>query len=189
MKTYQLYHVYNRGNNREDIFKETKNYDFFLQLYQKYLTGLAQLHAYCLMPNHFHLLIGVLDSAVKTPDPYNDGGKLNPITKGFKNFFIAYVKAINKKYGRTGSLFQAKFKKKLIENEYQYLFTTAYIHNNPVKAGLSQRYDDWQYSSYLGLIGRQDELKLARKEVFDTFGGQEQFLSFHEAYEQRMSAY
>ena len=189
MDTYQLYNVYNRGNNREDIFKEAKNYEFFLQLYLKYLGSLAKLHAFCLMPNHFHLLISVLDVGAKSKDPYNDGGKLSPITKGFKNFFIAYVKAINKAYDRTGSLFQAKFKKKLIENEYQYLFTTAYIHYNPVKAGLSHGYDDWQYSSYCSLIEGKDELKLARKEVLETFGGRDEFLAFHEAYEERMSAY
>lgn len=186
METHQLYHIYNRGNNRENIFKERKNYTFFLQLLEKHLNGLANLHAYCLMPNHFHLLIRVLDQSHRPRDPFNDNGRLLPITKGFKNLFIAYVRAINKAYNRTGSLFQAKFKKKLIHDEYQYLYTTAYIHYNPVKAGLSSCYSSWPYSSYRALTQGEEGVGLAQKQVMIAFGGHDRFLAFHEAYAQRM---
>ena len=57
----EIYHIYNRGNNREDIFKEERNYQYFLDRMHHYLDGLITLHAYCLMPNHFHLLAEIGD--------------------------------------------------------------------------------------------------------------------------------
>jgi len=106
MKTGQFYHVYNRGNNRERIFKEEKNYVYFLKRFQDYLSEWVDVYAYCLMPNHFHLL-------VKIPDFPEITTGLTPAEKAFKNFFTSYAKSINKGYGRTGSLFQSNYKKKL----------------------------------------------------------------------------
>ncbi len=58
----EYYHIYNRGNNREDIFLEDKNYFYFLDLFKKYISPLADLYAYCLMKNHFHLLIKIKEA-------------------------------------------------------------------------------------------------------------------------------
>ncbi len=69
MESNELHHVFNRGNNRETIFKEPRNYDFFLEEFQKYLIDKVEVHAYCLMPNHFHFLLKVkeVNQTIKLP--------------------------------------------------------------------------------------------------------------------------
>src|ERR1051326_2620790 len=151
------YHVFNRGNNRENIFREEKNYAYFMEKYLEHVAPHANTLAYCLMPDHFHFVISVKNSLntseVSTseknlkdlpgkPDSINAfetsktsevsvrSNILSPIEKGFKNFFVSYAKSINKKYRRTGSLFQSKFKKKLITNELYLKKVILYIHNN-----------------------------------------------------------
>lgn len=184
MNPGELYHVYNRGNNKENIFKAGANYDYFLQLFDRHLSKLTYLHAYCLMPNHFHLLVEVRTSIEGDTDSFNDNGKLKPVEKGFKNFFIAYVKAINRVYGRTGSLFQSKFKRKLIEGEFQYQTNVAYIHLNPVKANLCMGYEDWYYSSYNRILRVGKQPQIAREKVIARFGSREEFLAYHKLYKQ-----
>jgi len=61
MESGQSYHIYNHANGSENIFREEENYRFFLQQYDKYLGGVVDTYAYCLMPNHFHFLVGVKD--------------------------------------------------------------------------------------------------------------------------------
>ena len=90
-----MYHLFNRGNNKENIFKEPDNYSYFLTLCKKYITPVADIHCYCLLPNHFHLLIHTKN---------NTTSKL--ITQAFSNCFNAYTKSINKAYKRTGSYFR-----------------------------------------------------------------------------------
>jgi putative transposase len=121
-----FYHIYNRGNNKENIFFEEKNYQYFLKLFDKYLSPYVDVYAYCLMPNHFHFLIRIKEMNIKqtsevfktsevlTKEITEVGGskKLTPLEKAFKDFFISYAKSINKAMNRTGSLFQSKFKKR-----------------------------------------------------------------------------
>ena len=71
-----FYHIYNRGNNRQNIFFEERNYLYFLRLFEKYLFNLVDVYAYCLMPNHFHFLIKIKDAnqtseVFKTSEVYN----------------------------------------------------------------------------------------------------------------------
>jgi len=101
----QYYHIYNRGNNRQDIFFERENYLFFLRLVRKYLLETLDVIAYCLMPNHYHLLIQL---------------KKAELSAAMQAFSLSYTKAMNRRYGRVGSLFQGRFqaikerKKKII---------------------------------------------------------------------------
>ena len=112
----KYYHIYNRGNNREILFFEELNYPYFLKLYANHIEPIADTFCYCLLKNHFHFLI-----RIKTNDEYREylrvskfndreeyKGKeksINP-SQGFSNLFNAYAKAINKRYQRTGSLFE-----------------------------------------------------------------------------------
>lgn len=98
----KYYHIYNRGNNREDLFKEEKNYDYFLKLYAHHIDPIAETFAYCLMKNHFHLLIKIKEKEeIERHAKFLKLGKsLDPL-QSFKNFFISYSKSINKSYGRT----------------------------------------------------------------------------------------
>ncbi len=113
MEPGSYYHIYNRGNNREIIFREDENYRFFLLRYKKYLAAYVTTHAYCLMPNHFHFLDRINDDKSLAQ---RTSGKLTPLEKAFRDFFISYAKSFNKRYGRTGSLFQYKFKRKLADD-------------------------------------------------------------------------
>ena len=124
------YHIYNRGINGCTIFNSDRNKAYFLKLLGKYLSDKASLVAYCLMDNHFHLLIEV-KTDTKT------------ITQAFSNLFNAYSKAFNKENNRTGSLFEKHFKRKRINNEDYFKNIFRYIHLNPIK--------DWgtyAFSSY-----------------------------------------
>ncbi|MBE2224898.1 MAG: transposase [Anaerolineae bacterium] len=102
MEPGSYYHIYNRGNNQEVIFREDGNYRFFLQRYKKYLSSSVTTYAYCLMSNHFHFLDRINDEPQLQQV---SSGKLTCVEKAFRDFFISYAKSFNKRYGRTGSLF------------------------------------------------------------------------------------
>ncbi len=94
-----FYHIYNRSINGKTLFKTEENMRYFLQLAAKHLMSEMYIPAYCLMRNHFHLVIQVKE----------DGNKA---TQAFSNLFNAYAKAYNKQQNRTGSLFEKHFKRK-----------------------------------------------------------------------------
>jgi len=142
----EYYHVINRGNEKQPIYYNEDNYHFFLGRLRKYASkGKQIVIAYCLMPNHFHLLLK------------------ETVDDNLKNTMLSlqtsYAKAINKKFKRNGHLFQGKYKKIRIENNNQLLRLSRYIHLNPVKAGLVNVPEEWPYSSYHEYIGlRQGSL-------------------------------
>jgi len=171
----RFYHVYNRGNNSEKLFYNDDNYLFFLKRFKHYLSDYINVHAYCLMPNHFHFLISIKDDCKE-----NKGVNVEKETdKGFNNFFISYAKAINKRYGRTGSLFQNSYKKKEIITEDYLVNLTLYIHQNPVVANLANHCDDWKYSSYEAYMGKRRTL-LNKDYILNLFGTIENFIFVHE---------
>jgi len=210
MEPDKFYHVYNRGNNRQDIFFEEANYRYFLDKYVYYLNNLVDTFAYCLMPNHFHLLIrpkalkDISEVSQKTFEVSKHTSEvfktsevlevsetsevsktsdvlqtpLNPIDKAFRDFMISYVKSINKRFDRTGSLFQPKCKKKLIETDQHFTWLINYIHYNPVNAGLCKSADQWEFSSYNLIINNQPTF-IRRDEILNICGNKEQFIDFH----------
>ena len=186
MEEGSFYHIYNRGNNKQPIFFERKNYHYFLNQFDKYLSAFLDIYAYCLMPNHFHFLAKIIEYAERnqTSEVFGNFGslgtpKLKPIEKAFKNFFISYAKSINSVYDRTGSLFQSKFKKKEITNDGYFTSIIQYIHANPIAAGLCKSYGDWEFSSYNAIIGTQPT-KVKREEVIEWFGSREIFIKVHQ---------
>ena len=191
MESGNIYHIYNRGNNKENIFFEEKNYQYFLNQFDKYLSAFVDVYAYCLMPNHFHFLIRIKEvgnqtsEVSKTPELLEKvsgkrgSKKLTLLEKAFKDFFISYAKSINRQNSRTGSLFQAKFKKKEINNDGYFTTIIQYIHHNPVRAKLCKQYHEYKYSSYNAIIG-PGETKIQRKEVLEWFGDRELFIKIHE---------
>ena len=111
------YHFYNRGNNRENIFIEERNYAYFLQLYARHITGIADTYAYCLLRNHFHFLVRI--KTVEEIEILKASKHLKAASPSqqFGNLFNAYTKAINNAYGRTGSLFQNPFGRILVTSD------------------------------------------------------------------------
>ncbi len=166
----KFYHIYNRGNNRENIFAEEENYLYFLKLYQQHVSSAADTFAYCLLRNHFHFLVRIkpdLTSLVRRP------------AQAFSNFFNAYARAFNKWYERTGALFERPFKRIEIKSTTHLLHLVAYIHQNPQKHGFVDNFREWPYSSYHALIGNKPT-KLARSEVISWFAGPDKFREFHD---------
>ncbi len=128
------YHVYNRGNNRQPIFFERENYIYFLrQLRNHLITRGVDIIAYCLMPNHYHLLVYL---------------NTNRFSNLMQAFTLSYTKAIAKRYQRVGSLFQGRFEAIHVDREEYLLHLTRYIHLNPVCANIVKKAEDWEFSSY-----------------------------------------
>src|SRR6187401_3296816 len=126
----QFYHVYNRGNNKENIFIDHHNYNYFLQKYKLHIFPIAETFAYCLLKNHFHILLRIREELAKS-DKYN----LDKLSQPFSNFFNSYAKSINTSYNRTGSLFEERFKRKSISTNNYFKEMVYYIHSNPQKHG------------------------------------------------------
>ena len=171
----EYYHVYNRGNNRQDVFFERENYLFFLRRVRKYLVGDTQetsevwttIIAYCLMPNHFHLLVC----------PHDD-----ELSRRMQRFSISYTKAMNKRYDRVGSLFQGQFQAVLVDRNEYLLHLSRYLHLNPVEAGLAKRPVDWEFSSYRDYIGlRQGTLPMPDI-ILSQFPTPKEYQEFVESY-------
>ena len=209
MKTVPLeynhfYHIYNRGINGCNLFHEYENYEYFLHLYDKYITPVAQTYAWVLMRNHFHLLVRIkreeeipfMESrqSMQTPEGQKDTSgssinlsesdrpesvlkKYNP-TNQFSHLFNAYTKAINKRYHRTGSLFEHPFRRIKIESDKHLKYLVYYIHHNPIHHGFCEHYLDYPWSSYLTIVSPKTT-KLNRAEVLEWFSDKSNFEKFH----------
>ena len=149
----ELYHIYNRGNNRQPIFFKPDNYLYFLKKVRKFVLPHCDILAYCLMPNHFHFLISADSRTVATK--LIGGQHRNILSEGVRNLLQTYTKAINKQNDTTGSLFQQNTKAKCLSKggkNYDYV-CMHYIHQNPMKANLVRKMEDWEYSSFKDYCG------------------------------------
>ncbi|HEY5825080.1 MAG TPA: transposase [Cyclobacteriaceae bacterium] len=141
----EIYHVFNRGNNKQQIFPRPENFYYFVSKMENYLIPNCDLLAWCLMPNHFHFLIHANLNSVEI---IKDGGfERQAFSQAIKQLLSSYTKAINKQERRTGSLFQQKTKAICVSGSYT---ETAfhYIHQNPLKARLVSKMEDWEHSSF-----------------------------------------
>jgi len=161
-----IYHIYNRGNGKEKIYYKSENYLYFLTQYEKFISEFVDTFAFCLLPNHFHLLV-----RIKRGEP-------EIISEAFRKFFISYSMSINKQQQRKGSLLQRGFKRKLIEDEKYFYSAVYYIHSNPIHHGLINDLTKYKFSSF-NLLSGEKETKLCRNEVIDWFGGKENFIDYH----------
>ncbi len=145
----EIYHIYNRGNNRNEIFFNKKNYSYFLNKLRDHFLVHFDLLAYCLMPNHFHLLALSKESIVN-----------KKAIASFALILSSYSQGINKQEKRTGSIFQKKTKAKSLGTNISYLGACLrYIHQNPCKAKLADKFEDWEFSSFRDYAGlRNDSL-------------------------------
>ncbi len=157
------YHIFNRGNNGADIFFEEENYDYFLGLLKKHIIPIADILSYCLLKNHFHLLVRIKDV---------ENEKM--ISQNFSNLFNSYSKSINKRYNRTGSLFQDRFKRVKITDDEYLIQLIVYINLNPVYHQFVNNANDYKYSSYRAIIADKPTL-LDRNSVIDLFEDKENF--------------
>lgn len=143
-----LYHIYNQGNNREDIFLKDADYQDFLNRYKTNVEPFCETLAYCLMPNHFHFLVNINEKSI---EKIKIGSLfLTKISNGFRLLQSGYASAFNQENKRIGALFRPKIKFKILHNEDEsYAFTCfQYIHQNPIKANLVDKIEYWKFSSF-----------------------------------------
>jgi putative transposase len=164
----QYYHFYNRGNNRQTVFFERDNYLYFLRGVRKYLCGQIDILAYCLMPTHYHIL-GQVNQ--KTSEVFIS----KAVSLAMQKFGISYTKAINKRFSRVGALFQGQFQGKPVTTYSHLLSLCVYIHANPVKDGLVERPEDWEFSNYLEWLGLRNGVLVNREFIAEKFGTAEEY--------------
>ena len=178
-KPGNLYHVYNQGNNRQPICLSSEDYLIFTKLTRRHLLPHAEIVAWCLMPNHFHFMIYADDRCLLIKK--QGGIVIDPITNGIRKLLSSYARIFNNNYKRTGSLFKQKThansltdmsmdlraKQNLRPEEY-YAACFHYIHQNPVRADLVKKMEDWHYSSFRDYAGLRSGT-LCNKELASKF--------------------
>lgn len=168
------YHLYNHGVGGRDLFKNADNYEYFLALYEKYISPIADTFAWVLMPNHFHLLIRIKDEA----EIIENSDTNKPLHQYFSNLFNAYSKAFNKRYGVRGALFERPFKRKQVDSVEYLKQVILYIHNNPVHHGFCSHPVEYPWSSYLSCVSVKPT-RLQRQSVIGWFGSDADFSYMH----------
>ena len=139
-----VYHVTSRGNERKNIFKDDEDRLLFLDILKKVNERHNWLcHAYCLMNNHYHLVI-------ETPD--------GNLSKGMRQLNGVYTQSFNKRHKRVGHVFQGRYKAILVSKESHLLETCRYVVLNPVRAQAARSPEQWQWSSYRGTSGLEKPL-------------------------------
>ena len=135
-----VYHVTSRGNEKKPVFKDDADRENFLNTLQHVNNRYNWIcHAYCLMTNHYHLLI-------ETPD--------GNLSLGMRQLNGVYTQLFNKWHGRTGHLFQGRYKAILIQKDSHLLEVCRYVVLNPVRAKMIEKPEEWKWSSYLATAGK-----------------------------------
>jgi putative transposase len=133
-----VYHIYNRAVADNLLFITDENYLFFLLKLQRHLLEVADILAYCLMPNHYHLLIQLTSI---------------DLSRAMQKLALSYVVPFNMHFRRSGHLFQGPYQIKLVQDDQYLIHLSRYIHLNPVAGKLVSKPENWEFSSaqeYLG---------------------------------------
>ena len=199
LKEYQLggyYHIYNRGVDKQDIFRGDLDYKTFLSYLKTYLSpeevnlqgeslqapsrklknyfGEITLLCYCLMPNHFHLLV----------KQRSDHG----IDHFMRSLSTKYVRYFNSHYHRLGPLFQGPYKAVRVTNENQFIYLSKYIHRNPVSLVTykesPRRLEEYKYSSYANYLLKFNQPWVESKEILSLFSRSVPSLTYQSFIEQ-----
>lgn len=157
------YHVINRGIGKQILFEDGDDNQRFLDTLKRYIEEEHfELICYCLMENHFHLLL------------HAETG----LDRIMKRICCSYAYYYNEKYGRTGHLFQERYRSEAIKDDKQLLATVRYIHNNPQKAGIC-RHEAYEWSSWREYVERAT--MVVPDLVLESVGGKDAFLRFSES--------
>lgn len=152
-----IYHVTSRGNRGQDIFRADRDHDLFLALLTAVIVRCVwSCHGYCLMPNHYHLV-------VQTPNA--------DLSLGMQRLNGEYAHYFNYVHDKRGHLFQGRFHAVLVESDWHFAELSRYLALNPVRAGLVEAPEEWRWSSYRAMADGTASPPLLRPEsVFAFFG-------------------
>jgi REP element-mobilizing transposase RayT len=194
----QVYHIYNRSNGKEKLFRDTRNYHFFLLKYANYINPIANTYALCLIPNHFHAMVKIksldlINQNRQKRNMVNVDNFSSFISKKWANFFSSYTQSYNKFYERSGNLFNASFKRKKVENPDYYTALAIYIHQNPIKHKLVRDLKDWPFNSYLNYINGSPITELDaiidKDPLIEWFGSIKHFEAIHQQFRDIQSTF
>ena len=175
----KFYHIYNRSIDKKPMFCNDGNYLYFLKKYDFYLSTVLDTYAYCLLGNHFHLLVRIKDlTTFKKLSNLKNKSTHDIISHQFRKFFQCYAMSFNKQQNRTGTLFQTPFKRALVDNDSYFGSLIYYIHTNPETHQLIDDFKEWKWSSYQSML-QEKQTKIKKQEVFEWFGNKEQFEKYH----------
>jgi putative transposase len=193
-----FYHIYNRGNNQDNLFRKERNYAYFLDLWWKHVSPIADTWAYCLLKNHFHAVVYIKnkedltglkqksadrgvrgDKGAGLANTPGDLSGLKVPSKYFSNFFNAYARGFNIAAQRTGALFERPFKRIPIDNTKYLMQLIVYVHQNPQKHNFVEDFRQWNFSSYHMLVAKTPT-RLQSDRVMESFGGTENFVRIHQ---------
>jgi putative transposase len=187
-----FYHIFNQGNARVKVFFKDDNYLYFLKKVDTYLIDFTEIYAFCLMSNHFHLLVRIKDEneimekakKIKELNGFLNRHKKDKNLSGLiiseilRRLFMSYAKAINKQEKRTGSLFRKNFKRKKITDLKYLKQVVIYIHRNPQSHNIFFNFRNYPWSSYSKIL--EDKItSLKKEEVIDWFGDRENYIANH----------
>jgi REP element-mobilizing transposase RayT len=192
------YHVYNRTNNKELLFRCEENKRYFLQQAEHFLSRILDIYGWCLLSNHFHFAIKMKQyeeilSNIKSILPKERSLTEIKFLKGnipvdilaektFSRFFQSYSNSFNNLYRRQGNLFYKSFRRILLEDNEQLKRNLVYIHTNPVKHGICYDFEDYKWSSWNEYINGNPEMGI-KKEVLQKFGGKKAFITTHRVHQ------
>ena len=172
------YHVFNHARGNDNIFDSEKEYQLFLNLTSKYIGEIAQIYAYCLMPNHFHFLVKIRE--IILPPKFNEKHESDYISHQWGTLQNTYTKKKNYRTGKRGGIFCQSINRNLITSEEYLQMAIVYIHNNPIKHGFCSSANKWKYSSYNAVISNS-VTNIERDEVLSWFENRGNFIEYHQS--------
>ena len=191
-----IFHVYNRTNNKEILFKTEENRLYFLKQFAKYLSPFLDTFCWNLLPNHFHFLVQIKSmEEIKKHLQSLPTESLKPTEKEYliektttelllelewKRFFTSYSMAFNKQQIRAGNLFHRPFKRIEINKESHFTQAIIYIHANAQHHNLYKDFTSHKWTSWHTILSDKPTT-LKRNEVLEWFGGLQKFVEIHKA--------
>ncbi|HEY8396924.1 MAG TPA: hypothetical protein VIK80_03220 [Flavihumibacter sp.] len=176
----RFYHVYNRAVGKESMFRSRTDYLEFMNRMKEFVLPVAEIHAFNLLPNHFHFMLKPLSTT--TPDLMSR--ELNRLQSTYAKFF-------NRKNDRKGGLMQRPFGRKAVKDDGQLTWLLWYIHRNPLHHHITNQWETYPYSSYPHYFQESSEF-VTTSYMLEYFGGLANLKAHHqqhaEAFEQQYSA-
>ncbi len=177
LKAGNIYHLFNRGINGENIFKETRNYYYFLDKYKEYCSDILETYAFALLKNHFHLMVKIKENIFVARRDGKAEIELNA-SRQLSHFFNSYAQSYNAAYNRHGKLLEEPFKRKMVDVDGYFTSLIYYIHFNPQQHGFITDFRNWEFTSWHALLSDKETF-LAKEKIMEWFGSKKHFVDAH----------